>query len=127
MAEEISPLENHGWWMEQLRKDAKANRLEALRLADELTAQVEIGGGDLTELEKAAAELRRLYELNIDKTEIIAALSALNQELLEALKSTHALLQAALFIVNDTEARAIARQQLDVNRAAIAKAEGEKT
>jgi hypothetical protein len=30
MAEEISPLENHGWWMEQLRKDAKANRPKAL-------------------------------------------------------------------------------------------------
>jgi len=29
MAEEISPLENHGWWMERLRKDAKANRPEA--------------------------------------------------------------------------------------------------
>ena len=28
MAEEMSPLENHGWWMEQLRKDAKANRTE---------------------------------------------------------------------------------------------------
>jgi hypothetical protein len=34
-------------------------------------------------------------------------------------------LQAAL-IVSDAEARAIARQQLDVNRAAIAKAEGEQ-
>jgi hypothetical protein len=50
---------------------------------------------------------------------------ALNGELLEALKSTHALLQAAL-IFSDAEARAIARQQLDVNRAAIAKAEGKK-
>jgi hypothetical protein len=29
MAEEISPLENHNWWMERLRKDAKANRPDA--------------------------------------------------------------------------------------------------
>lgn len=28
MTEEMSPLENPGWWMEQLRKDAKANRTE---------------------------------------------------------------------------------------------------
>ena len=72
MAEEISPLENHGWWMEQLRKDAKANRPEALRLADEL-------GRYYTHLtvapdinREAAAELRRLH--------------ALNGELLEALR-----------------------------------------
>ena len=62
----------------------------------------------------------------MDKDEKIARLHAVNQELLEALKSTHALLQAALFIVSDTEARAIARQQLDVNRAVIARAEGEQ-
>jgi hypothetical protein len=36
----------------------------ALRLADALTVQVEIGGGDLTELEQAAAELRRLHDEN---------------------------------------------------------------
>jgi hypothetical protein len=61
MAEEISPLENHGWWMERLRKDAKANRPEALRLADEL-------GRYYTHLtvvpdinREAAAELRRLH------------------------------------------------------------------
>ena len=51
-------------------------------------------------------------------------LYALNQELLEALKDTHALLQATLLIINDAEARAIAKQQLDANRAAIARAEG---
>jgi hypothetical protein len=45
---------------------------DALRLADAMTAQVEVGGGDLTELEEAAAELRRLH--------------AVNAELLEALK-----------------------------------------
>jgi len=77
---------------------------EALRLADALTVQVEIGGGDLAELEQAAAELRRLH--------------AVNQELLEALKAlcTHAPRSS---------------QQIDADwdkaRAAIAKAEGEKT
>ena len=33
---------------------------KALRLADALDAQVEVGGGDLGELEDASAELRRL-------------------------------------------------------------------
>ena len=69
MTEEVSPLENHGWWMEQLRKDAKASRPEALRLADRL----EHGrGDDVIYAKPAAAELRRLH--------------AENQELLEALK-----------------------------------------
>jgi hypothetical protein len=154
MSEEISPLENHGWWMEQLRKDAKANRPEALRLADALDRWHE--GVFPCE---AAAELRRLHaenerlhrfelannlwhektdwvretaqplELGRHRADVlkqrIERLHAVNAELLEALKSTHALLQAAL-IVSDAEARAIARQQLDVNRAAIAKAEGEQ-
>ena len=88
-----------------------ADQPEALRLADVLD-HVELRPSDYKDVDKAAAELRRLH--------------ALNGELLEALKSTHALLQAALFIVSDAEARAIARQQLDVNRAAIARAEGEK-
>jgi hypothetical protein len=68
MSEEISPLEDHGWWMERLRKDAKANRPEALRLADAL----DVGEISYTGMCKAAAELRRLH--------------ALNGELLEALK-----------------------------------------
>lgn len=38
MAEEISPLEDCGWWMERLRKDAKANRHKALFLADVIKA-----------------------------------------------------------------------------------------
>jgi hypothetical protein len=59
MAEEISPLENHGWWMEQLRKDAKANRPDALRLADQLIAY--LGGNTAAQ---AAAELRRLHHNN---------------------------------------------------------------
>jgi hypothetical protein len=59
MAEEISPLENHGWWMEQLRKDAKANRPEALRLADQLIAY--LGGNTAAQ---AADELRRLHHNN---------------------------------------------------------------
>jgi hypothetical protein len=35
-------------------------RPEALRLADALDAQVEVGGGDLGELKDASVELRRL-------------------------------------------------------------------
>jgi hypothetical protein len=97
MAEEISPLEDHGWWMERLRKDAKANRPEALRLADQLIAY--LGGNTAAQ---AAAELRRLH--------------ALNAELLEALKQ----------IVNsaDDQQAAILTHLLRQARAAIAKAEG---
>ena len=69
MAEEISPLENHGWWMEQLRKDAKSNQSEALRLAAQLE---DTESARLHLLPYAAAELRRLH--------------AVNQELLAALK-----------------------------------------
>jgi hypothetical protein len=69
MAEEISPLENHGWWMEQLRKDAKANRPEALRLADALQQQAvwegHYGPSYLRDLlPEAATELRRLHAEN---------------------------------------------------------------
>ena len=46
-------------------------------------------------------------------------------ELLEALEATHGLLQATLIIMRDKEASAIAKEQLDKNRAAIAKATGE--
>jgi len=60
MAEEISPLEDHGWWMEQLRKDAKANRPEALRLADILQHRLP----SVECLERAATELRRLHGEN---------------------------------------------------------------
>jgi hypothetical protein len=70
--------------------------------------------------QKVAMYVRECNRLEDERDE----LRKVNAELLEALKSTHALLQAAL-IVSDTEARAIARQQLDVNRAAIAKAEGQ--
>jgi hypothetical protein len=106
MAEEISPLENHGWWMEQLRKDAKANRPEALRLADALDR----GGYDAQmarNMEKAAAELRRLHSVNA--------------ELLEALRS----------IVNLWDHHASAHHDgiiyplHQAARATIAKAEGE--
>ncbi len=44
---------------------------EALRLADALACQVEIGGGDLDELEQAAAELRRLHALNGELLEAV--------------------------------------------------------
>jgi hypothetical protein len=53
-----------------------------------------------------------------------ARLIAAAPDLLEALQNAHALLQATLFIINDNEARDIAKQQLDANRAAIAKATG---
>jgi hypothetical protein len=52
---------------------------DALRLADELA---DYTGFTVVGMDQAAAELRRLYELNIDKTEIIASLSATNQKLL---------------------------------------------
>ena len=48
MAEEISPLEDHGWWMERLRKDAKATRPEVLR--------------------RLVAENERLHEMNQELT-----------------------------------------------------------
>jgi hypothetical protein len=85
MAEEISPLENHGWWMQQLRKDAKANRPEALRLADALEA---FWGADIghDRERQAAAELRRLHAENerlsnlcYDYTGQITALRAAEQ------------------------------------------------
>jgi hypothetical protein len=95
MSEEISPLENHNWWMEQLRKDAKANRPEALRLARELEACPTINYKD------HAAELRRLhaelveYERWSDRDEARATnaererdiAEAQRDELLEALKA----------------------------------------
>jgi hypothetical protein len=68
MAEEISPLEDHGWWMERLRKDAKANRPEALRLAAQLE---DAESAKLHLLPYAAAELRHLHAVN---QELLAAL-----------------------------------------------------
>lgn len=94
MAEEISPLEDHGWWTERLRKDAKANRPEALRLA----AALEVRGLLGTTAHEAAAELRRLH--------------AVNAELLAALK----LARSIIGHPDDAHSRHIA--------AAIAKAEG---
>jgi uncharacterized phage infection (PIP) family protein YhgE len=61
MSEEISPLENHGWWMERLRKDAKANRPEALRLADIIEQDPTTTWGYREASHAAAAELRRLH------------------------------------------------------------------
>jgi hypothetical protein len=75
MAEEMSPLENHGWWMEQLRKDAKANRPEALQLADELTEISKDPWAKYWErCLKAAAELRRLHTVEQQRDELLAAL-----------------------------------------------------
>jgi hypothetical protein len=134
MAEEISPLENHGWWMEQLRKDAKANRPEALRLADALDRWHE--GVFPCE---AAAELRRLhaenerlhqinqshemklsvrgYEIQIEDLRLAhAELRERNAELLEALKRTRA-------FINSVAPHGGLLERIN---AAIAKAEGEK-
>jgi hypothetical protein len=101
MAEEISPLENHGCWMEQLRKDAKANRPEALRLADALDDEFVQGRISNHTGRKAAAELRRLH--------------ALNGELLEALKE---------MLFPYREETAPYEEARDQARAAIARAEG---
>jgi len=96
MAEEISPLENHGWWMEQLRKDAKAL---ALRLAERLerrrltrwvhaTGETPRASGYVVDQDCAegAAELRRLHAENerltnlcYDYTGQITALRAAEQ------------------------------------------------
>jgi hypothetical protein len=112
MAEEISPLENHGWWMEQLRKDAKANRPEALRLADELDG---IPLADMTEAlaDDAATELRRLH--------------AVNGELLEALKNLEKEFRKVYPIYYYAEPWGHETNvPLQAARAAIAKAEGEQ-
>jgi hypothetical protein len=121
MAEEISPLENHLWWMEQLRKDAKANRPEALRLADECDT-----GYPLEEdAKRAAAELRRLHKevrdqhlKHIDKLKKrMKRAEALNQELLNAL---HCISLAAQDSGSTREGMGL------YARAAIAKATGEQ-
>ncbi len=57
----------------------------ALRLADALANLRRWHELTDDDCDEAAAELRRLHELNVDKTEIIAALGALNQELRNAL------------------------------------------
>ena len=96
MAEELSPLENHLWWMEQLRKDAKAKQPEALRLADQLGARYR----GFPSCDEAAAELRRLHKEIGDWDRVcdqhlkhidtlkkrMKRAEALNQELLGALK-----------------------------------------
>ena len=84
---------------------------EALRLAD-ILEKMPLGECDT----QAAAELRRLHELNEDKTEIIAALSANNQELLEALH------HISLCSQNSMSSQ---RQCGEIARAAIAKHGGE--
>jgi hypothetical protein len=82
----------------------------ALRLADALTVQVEIGGGDLTELEQAAAELRRLH--------------ALNGELLGACRTAMMLKHLGGMLPGSRE---IVDLVVDAARAALARAEGGQT
>ena len=127
MAEELSPLENHLWWMEQLRKDAKANRPEALRLADQLGARYR----GFPSCDEAAAELRRLHKeigdwdrvcnqhlKHIDKLKKrMKRAEALNQELLNAL---HCISLAAQDSGSTREGMGL------YARAAIAKATGEQ-
>jgi hypothetical protein len=137
MAEEISPLEDHGWWMERLRKDAKSKLEErimteqptALRLADALEGHAK----QAWTREEAAAELRRLHhenerlhqinqshemKLSVRGYEIqIADLKAVNAELLEALK------QALEECIWPSERLS---DVCDKARAAIAKAEGQQ-
>lgn len=57
-----------------------ATQPEALRLADLMDAM------DYDDTQAAAAELRRLHELNVDKTEIILSMFDSNAQLLEALE-----------------------------------------
>lgn len=57
-----------------------ATQPEALRLADLMDAM------DYDDTQAAAIELRRLHELNVDKTEIILSMFDSNAQLLEALE-----------------------------------------
>jgi type I site-specific restriction endonuclease len=98
---------------------------EALRLADVLD-YVELRPSDYKDVDKAAAELRRLHELNVDKTEIIAALSAVNQELLEALRWIERRCPAQLLLKDLHRIHMEAAHDAGAcARAAIAKATGE--
>jgi hypothetical protein len=147
MAEEISPLENHGWWMEQLRKDAKANWPEALRLADVLD-HVELRPSDYKDVDKAAAELRRLhaenerlhqinqshemklsvrgYEIQIEDLRLAhAELRKVSGELLEALKRHGAHDGNCDYLILLTSLPPMRKPCSCGLHAAIAKAEGE--
>jgi hypothetical protein len=129
MSEEISPLENHGWWMQQLRKDAKANRPEALRLADALA---DYTGCTLAQMDQAAAELRRLHGLDFALRDCELALQKMATKYMDAVDQRDALLEAlkdALFHVANQGDVGV-DQWLACERkarAAIARAEGEKT
>ncbi len=108
MAEEISPLENHGWWMERLRKDAKANQPKPLRLADALANLRRWHELTDDECDEAAAELRRLHEVEKQYNELLYAVG--NKYENESRYRT------ALRYIQQAEA---------YNSTAIAKAEGE--
>jgi hypothetical protein len=116
MGEEISPLEDHGWWMERLRKDAKAARPEALRLADLIQSRY---GNDIND--EAAAELRRLVAENTLLHERHHFDNGVLKELLEALKE----IEPILARMYGPQAANLPPMQLV--RAAIAKARGAKT
>jgi DNA polymerase/3'-5' exonuclease PolX len=133
MAEEISPLEDHDWWMERLRKDTKTNRPKPLRLADSLaTGFGDCGAEIAAELRRLVAENERLHQINqshemklsVRGYEIqIADLKTVNQELLGALNK---LVDHIDFIPTDPYYRNETKELMDAARAAIAKAEEQK-
>lgn len=94
---------------------------EALRLAAELEACPTIN------YKAHAAELRRLYNLLMDQQgEIYALKMARSMEQKTAALKQAALLEALKVVIDDLMYKDHARV-IDVARAAIAKAEGEKT
>jgi hypothetical protein len=109
-------------------------KVKALELADALVCHVQLGGGDLEDLEEAAMMLRRQHQNHIKAWDIIhqqgvelVALRKQKAELLEAAKMVLAWYEA-----EDDHSKADFYQRLEMCRdsetacrAAIAKAEGE--
>ena len=124
MAEEISPLENHGWWMEQLRKDAKAQQPEALRLADQMLHYWDERGPDA---EEVAAELRRLHAENEvikhNSARLSQRLARTSDALMDARAQRDELLEALKGLVTAPPDVSTYGAALRNARAAIAKAE----
>jgi hypothetical protein len=145
MAEEISPLENHGWWMEQLRKDAKANRHRQsgrrtemrhtpgpwhYRRGDEWSHSVVTHHGTLPDGSQNCWTVADINKMREPAHEANARLIAAAPDLLEALR---VFVSCSLPVSTEIDERghrwteAYLDQALPIARAAIAKAEGEKT